>query len=161
MLLYIKDISKKQQKSILDYTLNYLADLIPAHFVKKPHFQNTSQHELIMTQQRHAIQIHSINAWKIRRYYFSVPEHEIKKSLQFFRYYERQGSFLPFYQYLFLPMMSCNTIIYTNKLVVQEQIFHLNNRCSNTFSINQMADFLECFIRKRGYSTCFIVPESL
>ena len=29
-----KDISKKQQKSILDYTQNYLTELIPLHFVK-------------------------------------------------------------------------------------------------------------------------------
>ena len=31
-LLYIKGISKKQQKSILDYTQNYLTELIPPHF---------------------------------------------------------------------------------------------------------------------------------
>ena len=34
MLLYITDISKKHQKSILDYTQNYLTELIPPHFVK-------------------------------------------------------------------------------------------------------------------------------
>ena len=34
MLLYIKNISKKQQKLILDYTQNYFTELIPPHFVK-------------------------------------------------------------------------------------------------------------------------------
>ena len=34
MFLYIKDISKKHQKSVLDYTQNYLTELIPPHFVK-------------------------------------------------------------------------------------------------------------------------------
>ena len=33
MLLYIKD-SQKRQKPILDYTQNYLTELIPPHFVK-------------------------------------------------------------------------------------------------------------------------------
>ena len=33
MLLYIKD-NRKEQKSILDYTQNYLRELIPPHFVK-------------------------------------------------------------------------------------------------------------------------------
>ena len=49
--------------------------------------------------------------------------------------------------------MCCCTIIYTHKPVVLEQIFHLNNRCTNIFRIGWMADFLECFIRKWSYSS--------
>ena len=80
MLLYIKD-NRKEQKSILDYTQNYLRELIPSTFCKIPHFENISQHKLIMMQQRHAIQRHSINAWQGKKCYFSVPEPEMKMFL--------------------------------------------------------------------------------
>ena len=45
-------------------------------------------------------------------------------SLQLFRHYIRQRSFLP-QQHLFLPIMCCCTIIYTNKPIVLEQIFSI------------------------------------
>ena len=37
-------------------------------------------------QQRHAIQRHSVNAWQGKKCYFSVPEPEMKMSLQLLRH---------------------------------------------------------------------------
>ena len=96
------------QKSITDYTQDYITELIPSHFVKLHILKIFTQHELIMTQQWH-----SINVWQGKKCYFSMPEPEIRMSLQFFGHYIRQRSVLP-PQHLLLPIM-CYTVIYTKK----------------------------------------------
>ena len=60
--------------------------MIPPHFIKLHILKIFSQHELTMTQQKHAIQRHSVNAWQGKNCYFSMREPEMKTSLQLFRH---------------------------------------------------------------------------
>ena len=78
----------------------------------------------MMTQQRHAIQRHSINAWQGKKCYFSMPKPEMKMSLQLFRQHIMQKNFLP-QQHLCLPIMCCCTIIYTIKNCVNWNKFSI------------------------------------